>query len=171
MNKSHLLNIVLSVLLIISVTVNVIVLIIGNTDTPPVIPSVESQTTVPTEPTTPKELMDVQTPFGVMQYPTMYKDYLVHEGVEDSDGYVHVFSYSDENNTIEMFRIHFASGDVPALLGTVTHNGETRNVGVSSTDFTPDDTWTAEEIDRFRSMMMAINDVLASVQAWSNFTK
>ena len=118
-----------------------------------------------------RKMMEITTPYGVVQYPEEYRAVLVHEGNQNEAVYTHTFSMVRGEAHIELFALHIGDEEQGTLIGWVDANGTQLPITVTSTAITSDDTWSVADTERFTSMQMAINDVIASVQKWKGFRK
>ena len=178
MNKQTLITIVLAVMLVASLTVNIVFWAIwpDKTSENPVIEPVNTTTTTsssaaPTTTTTIyKDLTAINTPYGVVKFPTSFTD-VRYESTEEDGVYTLSFRYVREEEEVEAFAVHFGDEEKGSLIGYVTYNDELVPFTVTSADAYVDEDWASEEQDYFKGLMMAINDVIASVQAWDSFSE
>ncbi len=169
MKKQTLAIAVLALALAISLTVNMVLWCTW--------PSVEEAPS-PNSPEAPlvtadpeRKMMEITTPYGVVQYPEEYRAALVHEGNQNEAVYTHTFSMVRGEAHIELFALHIGDEEQGTWIGWVDANGTQLPITVTSTAIASDDTWSDADTDQFASMQMAINDVIASVQKWKGFSE
>lgn len=115
------------------------------------------------------EMLDITTPYGVLNYPAQFADRLYHETTTQEGTYTHTFYFVKDVENIEMFSVYFGSAETGTLIGYIMENGECIAVTVDSTDFEPDATWSEAESLLYYAMVDSINDVIASVTSNQNF--
>lgn len=175
MNKNKIVILGLTVALAVSLTVNVVTWVLWPknqaTNNMQHANTTESSTTVPSTVKTQANvaMIDIDTPYGTLRYPAEYAEYLRYGSREENGIYMQIFYYLHGEETIEMFAVRFGNAESGTLIGSVEYEGQAVPCYITSSDFIPDETWSAEEDERYSAMLMAINDVIASVQVWENY--
>lgn len=115
------------------------------------------------------EMMDIETPYIVLKYPSQWLDFLETEENNENGVYSKSFYCKIGDRKIEMFSIYFGEIDFGTEIGYITVNGNVVKFSVDSTAFIPDDTWTDGEKKVFDAMSYGINHIIDSVVESKNF--
>ena len=163
MNKQQLISGILAVALAVSLTVNIVLWIVWPKDGVPTVDPSDTTTT-----TVYKDMIDIKTPYGTMKFPAAFDD-VRHEASEKDGVYTVSFSYHRDEEAMEMYAVHFGDEERGTLMGYVQQNGKDVPFTVTSTKEFAEVEWAEEEQDHIKALMMAVNDVIASVQQWEGF--
>ena len=166
MKKQTWITLILAVALAISLTVNAVLWIMWPKDAAksPMIDPVDTTTTT----TAVKKMSDIETPYGTVQFPASFEN-VRHQATENDGTYTLTFSYTRGEEVIEMFSVHFGNEGMGTLIGFVNKDGVNVPFTVSSCEAPDDSAWSEQEKEHFKALMIAVNDVIASVEAWENF--
>ncbi len=170
MKKQTLVIAVLSVALIISVTVNIVLWCLRPADvTEAPQHSDETPPLITADPE--RDMITIITPYGEMQYPAEYEAVLVHEGNQNDNVYTHTFWMLRGESRVELFSFRIGDEEYETLIGWLNLSGTQEPITVTSTSDLFDETWSEDDKDRFASMQIAVNDVIASIQTWEGFSE
>lgn len=111
---------------------------------------------------------DIRTPYGTVKFPSAFTD-VRYQNAEQDGVYSLSFVYVRDEGDAEAFSIHFGDEQNGTLIGYIEQNDVMVPFTVTSADASVDESWASEEQEYFRELMMAVNDVIASVQAWDHF--
>lgn len=173
MKKQTIISAVLGLLLVFSVTLNIVLLSMRPSEQPQT-PTENTEATIPTdiiiEDTTiiSKTMTEITTPYGVIQFPEMYKD-VQYEASEQYGVYTLEFSYLRNEEPVKVFSIHFGDKELGAWIGDIDVDGEIVPFTVTSDESPFDDTWTDQEQEYFDAVLMSVNDIIKSVQEWDSY--
>ena len=162
MNKQTCISLVLAIALVISVAINIVLWIAWPNET------ASSPTDTPA--TVLKDMNAIKTPYGTVKFPSAFTD-VRYEETEKDGVYSLAFFYVRGEESTEVFAIHFGDEQNGTHLGYVTKDNKQVPFTVTSAGASEDASWTPEEQEYFNSLMMAVNDVIASVQAWKTYSE
>lgn len=171
MNKQTWVSVVLAVALAVSVTINIMLCVVwprDSSDVPTTDPVNTTTATATVATAVHKDMIDIETPYGTVKYPSEFQQ-VRYQSSEHNGVYTLTFTYLHGEDTVELFAAHFGDEEQGTLIGYVKKDDADIAFTVTSAQATQDDAWTTEEQEYYKSLMMSINDVIASVQAWDGF--
>ncbi|MBE6763301.1 MAG: hypothetical protein E7553_02955 [Ruminococcaceae bacterium] len=115
-----------------------------------------------------KDMIGIETPYGTVKFPASFEG-VRHQAGEQDGVYSVSFFYSHGEEDIEVFAVHFGNEEKGTLIGHIDKDNILVPFTVTSCEGSVDEMWEEQEQERFRALMMAVNDVIASVEAWDNF--
>ena len=115
--------------------------------------------------------MEIDTPYGTVEYPVVWKDRLVLK--ENTDGEIYSMSFFCNLNECEteMFRLIFNDAEIGDHIGNLTIDEKTIPVNVLFYESSFDDSWTEEDRTVYYAMAEGINTVISSVICWPEFAE
>lgn len=113
--------------------------------------------------------LEVATPYGVLRYPSEWRDYVWTEFTEAGDGGFVTFYGAAGGEDVNLFSIHFASGERGCTnIGWLYDNGRSIEIGLQMPQ--DPDTLSGEALDTVMQMREGVNRVLDSLRALPGFT-
>lgn len=171
MNKQTWISVILAVALAVSVTINIMLCIVWPRDAsedPAADPATTTTAATTAVADSQKDMTDIETPYGIVKFPSEFQQ-VRYQPSEENGVYTLDFTYLHGEETVDLFAMHFGDEERGTLIGYVRKDGVDVAFTVTSAQAAQDDAWTTEEQEYYRSLMMSINDVIASVQAWDDF--
>jgi hypothetical protein len=160
MNKNKLILIAVAAVLVIALTV---LLVIALGDLKDRQNDVPQPTTVPSVQAQEGKDLDVNTPYGKMVFPGKWANYLKIQRTENPELKISFSADFPSGKNQPLFDIRFAEAQKPAVGQVVTAEGVAVGVHVTVHTFSPDGSWSVDEIDATNEMLESLNDVLAGL--------
>ena len=160
MNKNKLILIAVAAVLVIALTV---LLVIALGDLKDRQNDVPQPTTVPSVQAQEGKDLDVNTPYGKMVFPGKWANYLKIQRTENPELKISFSADFPSGKNQPLFDIRFAEVQKPAVGQVVTAEGVAVGVHVTVHTFSPDGSWSVDEIDATNEMLESLNDVLAGL--------
>ena len=110
----------------------------------------------------PTAVVNIDTPYCTMQYPSEWIDYLKIEEPEVSEGYTAVFLCEMNGKKAELFTVRFGATDGKDVVGTINKSDVPVQVAVTAAAL-DQSAWTKEEWKTVSAMQKAKDKVVESV--------
>lgn len=108
-------------------------------------------------------VVQVDTPYGILKYPSIWIDEITVEDVKLENGVdTVVFSGLVNGKKGELFTVIFGTEHDDIYIGDIEHNGKTVRVGIQMA-FIDETAWTAEEYKTLCDMQKAKDQVQQSI--------
>lgn len=139
-------------------------------------PETQPETTEVTAPPAPAIVLDedaapldLETPYGVMQYPSQWEEYVTVD--ENSDGglLTETFCCEISGKQIELFTIYFGESLKGERLGYVTAEGVKTEIRLEFHEYVGGGL-PQEDESKIYAMQEAVNDVIRSIKAFEGYS-
>lgn len=121
--------------------------------------------------TTDVTMMEIETPYGTLKYPSTYEDVLVCEETKEGDAVIEAFYSNVFEEKVELFTVYFQKPEEGTMIGYIEKEDEKIAVSIEVSEQEPPADGTDSQKEKHSLMIDGVNDVIVSLASFEGYVE